>query len=56
MPEHFADNIMSELEKYLGQLEEVDSYIWIHESSALMSLRFFRKLRKISGKKPWESE
>lgn len=44
-----GSNIAVELEENLGQIEEVSTYIWIHASHALLSLNFFRSLRRIGG-------
>ncbi|XP_056021824.1 insulin-like peptide receptor isoform X4 [Ostrea edulis] len=44
-----GSNVAQELEKNLGQIEEVQGYIWIHNSNTLLSLGFFKNLRKIHG-------
>lgn len=46
----FVGNVAQELERNLGQIEEVQGYIWIHHSNTLLSLGFFKNLRKIHGK------
>lgn len=45
-----GSNVAQELERNLGQIEEVQGYIWIHHSNTLLSLGFFKNLRKIHGK------
>ncbi|XP_078313794.1 insulin-like peptide receptor isoform X3 [Crassostrea virginica] len=44
-----GSNVAQELERNLGQIEEVRGYIWIHNSDTLLSLGFFKSLRKIHG-------
>ena len=45
----FTGNIQQELETNLGQITEINEYLWIHNSHALLSLNFFKKLRVIGG-------
>ncbi|KAK3098802.1 hypothetical protein FSP39_023260 [Pinctada imbricata] len=44
-----GSNIGQELEENLGEIEEVKGHLWIHSSDALLSLNFFKRLRKIHG-------
>ncbi|CAG2239090.1 CD220 [Mytilus edulis] len=44
-----GSNIQQELETNLGQITEINEYLWIHNSHALLSLNFFKKLRVIGG-------
>ncbi|XP_052100450.1 insulin-like peptide receptor isoform X1 [Mytilus californianus] len=44
-----GSNIQQELERNLGQITEINEYLWIHNSHALLSLNFFKKLRVIGG-------
>ncbi|XP_061172989.1 insulin-like peptide receptor isoform X2 [Saccostrea echinata] len=44
-----GSNVAQELEKNLGQIEEVQGYVWIHNSNILLSLGFFKNLRMIRG-------
>ncbi len=44
-----TDHVGQELEDSLGQVEVVTDYIEIAQSSAVLSLSFFRSLRLIKG-------
>lgn len=44
-----SDNIASELEASLGQIEIIKGYLSVRRAYALVSLSFLRKLRLIKG-------
>ena len=43
-------SITETLEKYLGDIEEVNDYVKVQFSPSLISLSFFKKLKIIRGK------
>ena len=47
MKTFYLGNIMEELEKNLGSLQQVQGYIKVSESEVLTSLNFFKNLEMI---------
>lgn len=48
---NFSENVVKELEHALSNIEEIEGSLKITRSFPLVSLSFFRKLRRIHGKK-----
>lgn len=47
----FTDNMVAELESFMGLIQKVTGYVRIRHSHTLTSLAFLRSLRYIEGEK-----